>query len=97
VIERRQVQDLPPWKVVVSEHRVEQVRCPACQQLHGGTFPAEVSAPTPYGIHVRALAVYLHHAQFVPAQRTCEALAELCGCQLSAGTLARWVQQAAGA
>ncbi len=29
VIERRQVQDLPPWKLVISEHKVEQVRCPA--------------------------------------------------------------------
>ena len=26
VIERRQVQDLPPWRLVVSEHQVEQVR-----------------------------------------------------------------------
>lgn len=95
VIERRQVQDLPPWKLVVSEHQVEQVRCPACQQLNRGTFPAEVSTSAQYGVHVRALAVYLHQAQFVPAQRTCEALAELCGCELSAGTLIRWVQQAA--
>ncbi len=60
-----------------------------------GTFPAEVSAPAQYGVHVRALAVYLHQAQFVPAERTCEALAEVCGCELSAGTLARWIQQAA--
>ncbi|HEY7123582.1 MAG TPA: IS66 family transposase [Ktedonobacterales bacterium] len=95
VIERRQVQDLPPWRMVVSEHQVEQVCCPACQQLNRGTFPAEVSSPAQYGVHVRALAVYLNQAQFVPAQRTCEALAELCGCSLSAGTLARWVQQAA--
>ena len=27
-IERRQVQDLAPWKVVVSEHQVEQICCP---------------------------------------------------------------------
>jgi transposase len=95
VIERRQVQDLPPWRLVVSEHQVEQVQCPACQQMNRGTFPAEVSTPAQYGVHLRALAVYLNQAQFVPAQRTCEALAELCGCALSAGTLARWVQQAA--
>jgi transposase len=30
-----------------------------------------------------------------PGYSTCEALAELCGCELSAGTLTRWVQQAA--
>jgi transposase len=95
VIERRQVQDLPPWRLVVSDHQVEQAQCPACQQLNRGTFPAEVSAPAQYGVYVRALAVYLHQAQFVPAQRTGEALAELCGCEFSAGTLARWVEQAA--
>lgn len=95
VIERRQVQDLPPWRLVISEHQVEQVCCPQCQQLNRGAFPAEVRAPAQYGVHVRALAVYLHQAQFVPVQRTCEALSELCGCEISAGTLARWVQQAA--
>jgi transposase len=68
VIERRQVQDLPPWKVVVSEHQVEQVWCPHCQQVSRGAFPAEVSAPAQYGVHVRALAVYLHQAQFVAAR-----------------------------
>jgi transposase len=97
VIERRQVQDLPPWRLVVSEYQVEQVQCPACQQLNRGSFPTEVSAPVQYGGHVRALAVYLNQAQFVPAERTCEALSELCGCELSTGTLARWVQQAAAA
>jgi transposase len=95
VIERRQVQDLPPWRLAVSEHQVEQVRCPACEQINRGKFPAAVNAPAQYGVHVRALGVYLHQAHFVPAERTCEALAELCGCALSAGTLARWVQQAA--
>ncbi len=95
VIERRQVQDLPPWRLVVSEHQVEQVRCPACQEMNRGTFPVEVGTPAQYGVHVRSLAVYLHQAQLVPAARTCEALAELCGCEISTGTLTRWAQQAA--
>jgi transposase len=94
VIERRQVQDLPAWRLVISEHQLEQVCCPQCQQMSRGTFPTEIRAPAQYGVHVRTLAVYLNQAQFVPAQRTCEALAELCGCERSAGTLARWVQQA---
>ncbi len=95
MIERRQVQDLPPWRLVVREQKVEQVPCRACQEMTRGTFPAEVRAPAQYGVRVRALAVSLHQAQFVPAERTGEALAEVCGCEISAGTLARWVQQAA--
>ncbi|HEY7417372.1 MAG TPA: IS66 family transposase [Ktedonobacteraceae bacterium] len=95
VLERRQVQDLPPWRQVIGEHQMEQVRCPECQQMNRGTFPVEVSAPAQYGVHVRALAVFLHQAHLVPAARTCEALAELCGCAISTGTIARWVQQAA--
>jgi len=95
VMERRQVQDLPVLRLVVSEHQVEQVRCPHCQQMSRGDFPTEVPATTQYGPGVRALAVYLQQYQLVPGERTCEALSDLCGCDLSEGTLARWVEQAA--
>jgi transposase len=88
VIERRQVHDLPVWRVQVSEHRVEEVLCPRCQGESRGTFPAEVSAPAQYGPGIRALAVYLHQYPLVPLQRTCEMLSELCGCLVSEGTLA---------
>jgi transposase len=95
VVERRQVQDLPVWRVEVSEHQVEEVICPSCQQASRGTFPAEVSAAAQYGPGIRALAVYLHQYQFVPMQRTCQMLSELCGCEISEGTLAGWVALAA--
>jgi transposase len=94
VIERRQVQDLPVQRLVVSEHQVEQVRCPICQQMSRGSFPADVQAPVQYGPGVRALAVYLQQYQLIPSARTCETLADLYGCDLSEGTLARWVEQA---
>ncbi len=97
VIERRQVHDLPVWRVEVSEHQSEQVICPHCQQVSRGKFPAEVSAPVQYGPGVRALAVYLHQYQLVPMQRTCEMLSELCGCDVSEGTLLGWVELAAEA
>lgn len=95
VIERRQVHDLPVWRMQVMEHQVEEVVCPRCQQASRGTFPVEVSAPVQYGAGVRALAVYLHQYQLVPMQRTRELLSELCGCDLSEGTLGRWVELAA--
>lgn len=94
VKEQRQVHDLPTMHLVVREHRVEQVCCPACQQISTGTFPAGVGAPVQYGPQVRALGVYLHQYQLVPLARTCELLADLYGCQLSEGTLATWVQRA---
>lgn len=95
VVERRQVQDLPPLTLVVTEHQVEAVCCPQCQQVTRGTFPPEVSAPAQYGQGVRALAVYLNQYQLLPEARTCETLKDLLGCSLSDGTVTRWVQEAA--
>ncbi len=41
VVERRQVYDLPPVRLRVTEHQALRLRCPACQQVTDGTFPAE--------------------------------------------------------
>ena len=94
VVERRQVHDLPPMRLEVTEHQALAVTCPACQAVTRGTFPDEVRAPAQYGPRLRAVAVYLHHAQIVPQERTHEALADLFGCTVSDGTVARWVAQA---
>jgi len=95
VVERRQVQDLPPLKLVVTEYQVEAVCCPQCQQITRGTFPPEVSAPAQYGPGVRAWAVYLNQYHLLPEARTCEVVADLLGCSLSDGSVASWVQEAA--
>jgi transposase len=95
VVERRQVQDLPALKLVVTEHQVEAVRCPECHQVTRGVFPPEISAPAQYGPGMRALGVYLNQYQLLPEARTCETLADLLGCALSDGTVACWVQEAA--
>ena len=72
VKERRQVHDLPAVRLVVQEHQVEEVCCPACQQLNAGSFPSGVEAPVQYGPNVQALGVYLHQYQLVPLGRSCE-------------------------
>jgi hypothetical protein len=44
-VQRRQVVDLPPLRLVVTEHRAATVCCPHCQRLTTAPFPAAVSQP----------------------------------------------------
>jgi transposase len=92
--ERRQVQDLPPVRLVVREHQALRLRCPACQAVTAGTFPPEAPSRAQYGPRLRALAVYLVQAQFVPLGRVQQLLADLVGLRLGRGTLVNWIQQA---
>ena len=89
--ERRQVIDIVPARLRVTEHRVEALRCPRCQRTTKVGFPAGVRAPVQYGPGVQARALYLHDYQLLPYARTVEAMRELFGCTLSAGTLANLV------
>lgn len=95
VKERRQVLDLPELRLLVSEHRVEGICCPACQHVTQASFPAGVDAPAQYGPQVQALAVYLSQFQLLPMERVCELVGDLWGCQLCEGTLANWIAEAA--
>lgn len=52
--ERRQVHELPPVRLLVHDHQAAHVRCPACQQVSVGTFPAEAPSRVQYGPRMRA-------------------------------------------
>jgi transposase len=95
VQERRQVYDLPTVRLHVREHQVRHLRCPVCQHVSAGVFPAEASSRAQYGPRLRALAVYLLEQQLVPYARVRALLADLYGARVSLGTLVRWVRQAA--
>jgi transposase len=95
VRERRQVQDLPPLRLVVTEHQALHVRCPACQQVSVGRFPAQAPSRAQYGPQLRALAVYLAEEQLVPLGRVQALLSDLFAIQVGRGSLVAWVQQAA--
>ncbi|MGI9105474.1 MAG: IS66 family transposase, partial [Pyrinomonadaceae bacterium] len=93
--EGRQVFDLPPVKLRVTEHRVLTKHCARCRHWTRGLFPAGVEAPVQYGPGVRARCVYLLNYQLLPYQRTGELMKELFGCRLSTATLYRMVQESA--
>jgi len=93
--ERRQVQDLPPLRLQITEHQALHVRCPACQAVSRGAFPPEAPSRAQYGPRLRALAVYLVEQQLVPYARVQELLRDLFGADLSGGTPVAWVREAA--
>jgi transposase len=94
-VERRQVVDLPPKRVVVIEHQAEQKWCPACQQISAAVFPDDVRAPVQYGAAFGAVGVYLVQQQLLPYERACEVIEDLLGPTISVGTLQAVVQRCA--
>lgn len=85
--ERRQVFELPHPRLVVTEHRVGVVVCPACQALNRGAFPQGVSQPAQWGPGLLGLAVYLLQYQLLPLARCRQVLLDLYGQAPSQATL----------
>ena len=94
-VERRQVFDLPPVTVKVTEHQLIERQCGCGHRTRGGA-PAGAEAPVQYGPRVAAVIIYLYIGQFLSRKRTAQALAELFGVPLSPGTVAGITARAAG-
>ncbi|HEX9132673.1 MAG TPA: IS66 family transposase [Ktedonobacteraceae bacterium] len=94
-VERRQVVDLPPKRLVITEHQAEHKVCPSCQQVTQAAFPEEVRAPVQYGPAFGAVAVYLVQQQLLPYERACEVMQDLLGPTMSVGTVQALVHRCA--
>jgi transposase len=87
-IQTRQVVDLPPIDLEVTEHQAETKTCPHCRHTTTAAFPPGVDSAVQYGERLKGVLVYLHQYQLVPYQRSCEMVEDVWEHTVSPGTLA---------
>ena len=85
--ERRQVFELPPKLLVVTEHRAEIKRCPVSGLLIRAPFPENVRAPAQYGPRFKGVQVYLNTEHFLPFDRLSRLVEDIFGQPLSEATV----------
>ena len=89
----RQVFDIPPIEIQVTEHRRLHKKCTCCGKLNKGTFPKELSQEAQYGVGIKSLCVYLQNYQMLPFARCSEFISDLTGHQISTGSLSNFQRQ----
>ena len=85
--DRRQVFDLPPIKVEVTEHQAEIKECGRCGTLSTAEFPEGVTHKVQYGSGLKATAAYIKSYGLLSYERAAELFEDLFGVPLSSGTL----------
>jgi transposase len=93
-VEARQVFDLPPLRLEVTEHRLISRAC-TCGVITKADAPQGVSAPVQYGSRLAGVGVYLFHGQFLSKSRTVQTLGDLFGAKIAASTLVSWTKRIA--
>lgn len=93
--ETRQVFDLPPVQMKVTEHRAEIKSCTCCGKETRAAFPPEASKAVQYGPEIKSQMAYLNTEQHLPLARTCDLLEEFYHHRPSEGTLVTTCAEAA--
>jgi len=87
--EIRQVFDIPPVSLIVTEHKSQIKTCPHCGKLNKAVFPESVKYPVQYGPNILASAIYCKNYQFIPYERISEFFYDIMGIKISSATIIR--------
>ena len=86
----RQVFDIPPVNIEVTEHRAFNYQCSCCNTKAKASFPKDIKSSTQYGQNLKSLSIYLSNYQLIPYARLKEFIYDLCGLNIRTGTLANF-------
>jgi len=86
----RQVIDIPPISVAVTEHRRLHKSCVNCGRKNLGVFPKNLNQEAQYGSGIKSLCVYLQNYQMLPFARCKEFIEDLTGHRISTGSLSNF-------
>lgn len=86
-IECRQVFDLPPIALQVTEHQAQIKHCTACGEKNKAPFAEGIHKGTQYGTQIQAILSYFSQYQLLPYYRTQEMFQDLFNVKLSQGTI----------
>ncbi len=86
----RQVFDVIIPKIKVTAHRAYSKVCPHCQTRNQAAFPEGVTSPAQYGDTLKAFAIYLNVAHFIPEDRLQTLLKDLFNVHVATGSLTNW-------
>lgn len=89
----RQVFDLPPIKMFVTEHRRSKKTCRHCGVENKASFPEGLVQPAQYGDNLKALCTYLQNYQMLPYARCSEFIEDLTGHPIATGSLSNFQRQ----
>lgn len=84
---RRQVFDIPPPRIEVTEHQVLDWVCSGCQTLNQGKFPGDVCSNTQYGLRLLAMSALFNNGYNIPRNKIQSIFSDLYGVTLNEQTL----------
>lgn len=84
---RRQVFDIPPPRLEVTEHQVLDWVCGGCQALNQGQFPPDVCPNAQYGLRLVAMSALFNNGYNIPRNKVQLIFKDLYGVRLNEQTL----------
>lgn len=86
---KRQVFDIPPLEIQVTEHQRVTKCCPVCKRVNRGKVPTDVLSPVQYGQNLQSLAIYLQHQQLLPENRLHDFFVQVFNLPINTATISK--------
>jgi transposase len=92
--EKRQIADIPPIELSVTEYQQESVMCSGCKHYSKGAFPEHVTASFQFGTAVRSMITYLNIVHHIPYDRLTLLMQDLLNIRVAEGTIENVLERA---